>query len=82
MALQAPTEVRTRRFTADEVWRMVDVGIIHEDEPIELIDGQLIIVSPPGVATRKLDRALHPDPEPGVRGAVHRSCADAARRAA
>ena len=48
MALESPTEVQTRRFTAAEVLQMVDAGILHEDEPIELIDGQLIIVSPPG----------------------------------
>ncbi len=48
MAVESPTAPETRRFTADEVWRMVDVGIIHEDEPVELIDGQLLIVSPQG----------------------------------
>ena len=48
MAVDSPTAPETRRFTADEVWRMVGAGIIHEDEPVELIDGQLIIVSPRG----------------------------------
>lgn len=48
MAVDSPTAPETRRFTADEVWRMVDAGIIHEDEPVELIDGQLLIVSPQG----------------------------------
>lgn len=48
MAVESPTAPETRRFTADEVWRMVDIGIIHEDEPVELIDGQLLIVSPQG----------------------------------
>ena len=48
MALQAPTEVRTRRFTADEVWQMVDVGIIDGNERLELIDGEICLVSPSG----------------------------------
>jgi Uma2 family endonuclease len=36
----------TRRFTADEVWRMVEIGLLGEDEPYELLDGQLRHVSP------------------------------------
>ena len=48
MALQAPPEVRTRRFTADEVWQMVDVGIIDGNERLELIDGEICLVSPSG----------------------------------
>ena len=38
--------VRRRRFTVDEVNRMVELGILHEDEPVELLDGELVIVSP------------------------------------
>ncbi len=48
MALAAPTEVQTRRFTADEVWRMVDVGVIDGNERLELIDGELCLVTPSG----------------------------------
>ncbi len=48
MAVESPTAPETRRFTSDEVWRMVDLGIISEDERLELIDGQLLIVSPQG----------------------------------
>lgn len=36
----------TRRFTSDEVWRMVEVGLLGPDEPYELIDGELCYVSP------------------------------------
>lgn len=35
-----------RHFTADEVEQMVKVGILGEDEPLELIDGVLETVSP------------------------------------
>lgn len=31
--------VRRRGFTADEVHRMVEAGILREDERLELIDG-------------------------------------------
>lgn len=35
-----------RPLTADEVLRMVDLGILDEDEPVELLDGALTRVSP------------------------------------
>jgi len=38
----------TRRFTSDEVWQMVEIGLLHPDEPFEFIDGQLRYVSPQG----------------------------------
>lgn len=39
-----------RRFTVDEVLRMVATGILGEDEPLELLDGRLVVVSPQGHA--------------------------------
>lgn len=39
-------DVQRRRFTVDEVNRMVEEGILGEDEPVELLDGELVIVSP------------------------------------
>lgn len=36
----------TRRFTSAEVWQMVEIGLLHPDEPYEFIDGQLRYVSP------------------------------------
>ncbi|MFB6231393.1 MAG: Uma2 family endonuclease [Salinibacter sp.] len=39
-------EVRPRRFTSDEVQAMLEAGILHEDDPLELIDGQLVVMSP------------------------------------
>ncbi|HVU52299.1 MAG TPA: Uma2 family endonuclease [Polyangia bacterium] len=37
-----------RRFTADEALRMVELGIIGEDEHLELLDGVLVEMSPQG----------------------------------
>jgi Uma2 family endonuclease len=37
-----------RRFTSEEVVRMIEVGILREDEPLELVRGQLIVVPPQG----------------------------------
>jgi Uma2 family endonuclease len=40
--------VRRRRLTVDEFERMERVGILHEDERVELIDGELIQMAPIG----------------------------------
>lgn len=48
-----------RRFTAEEVLRMVETGILREDEPLELIDGQLVAVSPQGPRHRALTTIVH-----------------------
>jgi Uma2 family endonuclease len=37
-----------RRFTADEAIRMVEAGILGEDEHLELLDGALVEMSPQG----------------------------------
>ena len=37
-----------RAFTADDVRRMIDAGIIGEDERIELLEGELVVMSPKG----------------------------------
>ncbi len=42
------TRPEPRRFTGDEVMRMVEVGILGEDEKAELLDGTLWIVTPQG----------------------------------
>jgi Uma2 family endonuclease len=35
-----------RPFTVDEVMRMLEVGILDEDEPVELLEGELVLMSP------------------------------------
>ena len=40
--------VRTRRWTRKEYDRLVEIGMLHEDEPIELIGGELIVAEPKG----------------------------------
>ena len=46
LAPPSTTVVRPRRFTSDEVQAMLRAGILHEDDPLELIDGQLVVMSP------------------------------------
>ena len=51
-----------RRFTADEAMRMVEAGIVGEDEHVELLDGALVEMSPQGpkhaVSVRRLAKRL------------------------
>jgi Uma2 family endonuclease len=40
--------IRTRRWTRKEYERLGELGILPEDEPVELIAGQLIVAEPKG----------------------------------
>ena len=40
--------VRTRRWTRKEYDRLIEIGFFHEDEPIELIGGHLLVTEPKG----------------------------------
>ena len=38
--------IRTRHWTRKEYEHLVELGVLHEDEPIELIGGQMIVAEP------------------------------------
>ena len=43
-----PAEITRRRFTIDDCYRMLEIGILRPDERVELIRGDLIQMSPIG----------------------------------
>ena len=67
-----------RRFTADEYQRMGQAGILRREDRVELIDGEIVAMSPIGSrhnacvnhATRALVRAVGDDAIVQVQGSV------------
>jgi Uma2 family endonuclease len=57
-----PSGVRTRGWTRAEYERLIEIGILGEDEPVELLAGQLVVREPQGsphaTAVRLVDEAL------------------------
>ena len=39
-----------RAFTVEDVRRMIEIGIIAEDERLELIEGELVVMAPKSYA--------------------------------
>jgi Uma2 family endonuclease len=48
-----------RAFTVDDVHRMMEAGIFSEDERFELIEGDLVMMSPKHVAHERIKNALN-----------------------
>jgi Uma2 family endonuclease len=48
-----------RAFTVDDIHRMVEAGIFSEDERFELIEGDLVMLSPKHVAHERIKHLLN-----------------------
>lgn len=48
-----------RRFTVQDIWRMIDAGIISEDENFELVEGEIVPMSPKYHAHEHVKSALN-----------------------
>jgi len=60
IALMLPAEELPphRAFTVDDVRRMVDAGVLREDEKIELIEGDIFMMSPKSMVHENIKNAL------------------------
>ncbi|PWT87317.1 MAG: hypothetical protein C5B56_10650 [Proteobacteria bacterium] len=47
-----------RAFTVDDVARMIETGIIGEDEKFELIEGEIVMMAAKGIAHERIKSAL------------------------
>jgi Uma2 family endonuclease len=48
-----------RAFTVDDIGRMIDAGIIGEDEKFELIEGEIVMTAAKGIAHERIKSALN-----------------------
>lgn len=48
-----------RAFTVDDIARMIDAGIIGEDERFELIEGEIVVMASKGIAHERIKSALN-----------------------
>jgi Uma2 family endonuclease len=56
---QAADGFARRAFTVHDVRRMIDVGVIGEEERIELIEGDITVLSPKPIAHERIKSALN-----------------------
>ncbi|MBX9843844.1 MAG: Uma2 family endonuclease [Xanthobacteraceae bacterium] len=47
-----------RAFTVEDVSRMIEAGVIHEDEKFELVEGEIVMKAAKGIAHERIKSAL------------------------
>ena len=47
-----------RAFTVEDVGRMIDAGVLGEDEKFELIEGEIVMMAAKGIAHERIKSAL------------------------
>src|SRR5437660_12463199 len=55
---RAADDLPRRAFTVDDITRMMEAGIFNEDERFELIEGDLVMMSPKHIAHERIKNAL------------------------
>ena len=48
-----------RAFTVEDVGRMIDAGVLGEDEKFELIEGEIVMMAAKGIAHERIKSALN-----------------------
>ncbi|MBX9829144.1 MAG: Uma2 family endonuclease [Xanthobacteraceae bacterium] len=47
-----------RAFTVEDISRMIEAGVIHEDEKFELVEGEIVMMAAKGIAHERIESAL------------------------
>ena len=47
-----------RAFTVDDISRMIEAGVIREDEQFELVEGEIVMMAAKGIAHERIKSAL------------------------
>lgn len=47
-----------RAFTVEDISRMIEAGVIHEDEKFELVEGEIVMMAAKGIAHERIKSAL------------------------
>src|SRR3977135_993433 len=50
-----------RAFTVEDIRRMIDAGVIGEDEKFELIEGEIVMMAAKGIIHERINSALNRD---------------------
>ena len=48
-----------RAFSVDDIGRMIEAGVIHEDENFELVEGEIVMMASKGIAHERIKSALN-----------------------
>ena len=68
-------QTHRRRFTVADVHQMLAAGVLHEDEPVELLTGDLVVMSPQNprhaAVTERIRRILEQAFGPGFHTRTH-----------
>src|SRR5258708_8437162 len=48
-----------RAFTVEDISRMIEAGIIHEDEKFELVEGEIVMMASKRIAHEQIKSALN-----------------------
>jgi Uma2 family endonuclease len=55
----AAKSLERHHFSTEDVLRMVDAGVLHEDDHVELVEGEVLEMTPQGPEHRSLKDELH-----------------------
>ncbi len=56
---RAPEDLPRRAFSVEDIRRMIDAGVLREDESFELIEGEIVMMAAKSVAHERIKNALN-----------------------